>query len=351
MKKVYLVYFFPILFIFIFSLYSSAFISNPGFYDKLFAKHEIKLKITGYFPTKYPEERGIVFLQPWSLAIDASRIIALLDSREAKVFVFSESDDLISAFGKVGQGPGEFSFPMKVFIYNDNICVFDPTAHNLQFFDLKGNFKKLIKLYSSYSDILIDNQGRIFCARLLKFEQPYLIDLLDQNGKRILSFGQPLKLENIPMNLLNDVKLAFYNEYVLAASRTTGYINIYNKQGNLIKDIDTLKNYLHKEVKDNINKFKKFNRPKRPAYSHIFESIKTNGNSIYFLHSRPGVYEILEMNELFNLENVYKIETKGILAVDFDIAATQETDQLKFYLIDHEEEKTRILILNPERRL
>jgi len=56
------------------------------------------------------------------------------------------------------------------------------------------------------------------------------------------------------------------------------------------------------------------------------------------------------MNELFNLENVYKIETKGILAVDFDIAATQEY-QLKIYLIDHEEEKTRILILNPESRL
>ena len=350
MKKKQFVYFLLILFYSLFYLHSFASITHPGTYDKQPAKNEIKLKITGYFPTELQEERGIVFSQPWSLAIDNSKNIALLDFRQAKVFVLSESGDLISAFGKVGQGPGEFSFPLKVFFYNDNICVFDPTAHNLQFFDLKGTFKKLIKLYSSYSDILIDNQGRIFCARQLKFEQPYLIDLLDQNGERILSFGQPMKLENISIGLLNDVKLAFFNEYVLAASRTTGYINIYNKQGNLIKEIDTLKYYLHKEVQDNINKFKIFKRPKPLAYSHIFESIKTKGNSIYFLHSRPGVYEILEMNELFNLENVYKIETKGILAVDFDIAATQEY-RFKIYLIDYEEEKTRILILNPESRL
>jgi len=45
-----------------------------------------------------------------------------------------------------------------------------------------------------------------------------------------------------------------------------------------------------------------------------------------------------------------KLKQKDIVAVDFDIAATQEY-QLKIYLIDHGEEKTRILILNPGRRL
>ncbi|MBC7349701.1 MAG: 6-bladed beta-propeller [Candidatus Aminicenantes bacterium] len=350
MKKEYLVYFLLILFFFMFALHSSAFISFSGTYSEQFTKNYIKLKIAGYFPAELPEERGIVFSQPCSLAIDKLKNIALLDSRQAKVFVFSESGDLISAFGKVGQGPGEFSFPTKVFFYEDNVCVFDQSAHNLQIFDLKGHFKKLIKLYPSYSDILINNQGQIFCARLLKFEQPYLIDLLDQNGERVLSFGQPLKLENIPLGLLNDLKLAFFNDYVLAASRTTGYINIYSKQGNLVKEIDALKIYLNKEVNDNINRFKNFDRTKPATYSHIFESIKTNENSIYFLRSRPGVYEILEMNELFKLENVYKIETKGILAIDFDIALTQERDKPKFYLIDYEEEKIRILILTPERR-
>jgi hypothetical protein len=47
------------------------------------------------------------------------------------VYLFSGRGKLISSFGWKGQGPGEFSFPIKVGFYRDLIYVFDPTGLNL----------------------------------------------------------------------------------------------------------------------------------------------------------------------------------------------------------------------------
>lgn len=339
-----------VLFILFLLIHCPAFVLAFEPYYSQSGHNEINLKITGFFPTEFYEQKGLILPQPWSLAIDdSSKKVALLDYREARVYLFSESGDLLSSFGKKGQGPGEFSLPAKVFFHKDNICVFDPAAHRLQFFDLKGNFKKMIKLFSSYSDILVDDEERLICAKQMKFDAPNLIDLLDQNGQLILSLAEPARIENIPIGLLNKVKLAFLNDYVLVVSQTIGYMKLYDKQGKLIKESDVLRNFFRKEIRENINK--NFTQTKRPAYSHLFESVKVNGNNIYFLRSRPGVYEIYEIDELFNLKNIYKYERKDRpnLGIDFDIATQGHQTELKFYVIDLGEEKNRILILSPEK--
>ncbi|MFA4925515.1 MAG: 6-bladed beta-propeller [Candidatus Aminicenantales bacterium] len=95
---------------------------------------EVNLKLKGYFPSSDPEKDGLIFRQLSSIASDIDGRVALLDMGECRVYLFSPSGKLISSFGRRGQGPGEFSFPMKVGFYKDLIYVFSTGDRRLQFF-------------------------------------------------------------------------------------------------------------------------------------------------------------------------------------------------------------------------
>jgi len=95
----------------------------------------------------------------------------LLDAKEAKVFKITESSDKVLFFGKRGQGPGEFNFPLKIGLSKDKIWAFDPSARRIQFFDRNGNFIKMIKLFHRYNDVIVDQKYRLICTKNIKVNE------------------------------------------------------------------------------------------------------------------------------------------------------------------------------------
>jgi hypothetical protein len=69
----------------------------------------------------------------------------VLDKRQKMIFKFSNAGDLISKIGKVGRGPGEYTFVMDFFLKDNRIYVLD-IQQRIFIYDLDGKFLELINL-------------------------------------------------------------------------------------------------------------------------------------------------------------------------------------------------------------
>ena len=313
---------------------------------------QVNLKLKGYFPSKNPEEQGIIFSQPGSIATDNHGHIAILDLRENRVYLFSAEEKLISSFGRQGQGPGEFSFPIKIGFYKDLIYVFDSGSRRLQFFKGDGSFVRLIKLLKSYSDLTISDEGKIYCSLLMKTgQEPNLVDILDSNGNLLVSLGEPEKIAGINSSYINQIKvLPLGHGQVLLGFITTGLLSIYDETGKKLKDIPALRDYLEAEYSANLKNLTSLSQGKKIGYLHLFESVKAVGDKLYFLRSRPSRYEIIEMDNNFNLSRQYTYKFKaGLqnLSLDFALREDLATKNLEFFLLELSPENVGVIVLEP----
>jgi hypothetical protein len=309
----------------------------------------INLKLLRLFPSSAPDKDNIFFSQLWSLATDKSQHIALLDVRQKNVYVFSNDGRLKSTFGKRGQGPGEFSYPRKIGFYHGSLFVLDPGGYRLQFFDLDGKLLKSIKLANFYSDIFISEEGKFFCTRGVKTDQSHLVDVLDEDGKVQYSFGEPIKMGQIPPGLLNDfIIIGLSNRSVMLASRTTGDIRIYDYKGQLVKEIDDIKELLRDVRAANIKSFSNLKPGQSPVFP-LFEAAKASGQSVYFVRSTALFYELIELNQDYKISNRFVYRNKAGLCPDFEILASATDNNFEIFLIELTPEANRVLVLRPEK--
>ncbi len=96
------------------------------------------------------------------ISIDTFENIYLLDSRQRKILKYDKEGRFIKTIGKVGQGPGEFVFPLKLFLdEKDNLYVNDQ-GRSIIVYDRDGNFKSFFKAKKPISDFYIDKDENIY---------------------------------------------------------------------------------------------------------------------------------------------------------------------------------------------
>jgi hypothetical protein len=80
-----------------------------------------------------------------TVAPDGSLFIA--SSRQHTIFKFDPNGNLVKSFGREGQGPGDFYMPGDLSILDEKLLVVGENASSqrISFFDLEGNFKKVLK--------------------------------------------------------------------------------------------------------------------------------------------------------------------------------------------------------------
>jgi hypothetical protein len=80
-----------------------------------------------------------------TVAPDGSIFIA--SSRQHKIFKFDPEGNLIKSFGQEGKGPGDFYMPGDLSVLDKKFLVVGEYAgsQRVSFFDLEGNFKKVLK--------------------------------------------------------------------------------------------------------------------------------------------------------------------------------------------------------------
>jgi hypothetical protein len=80
--------------------------------------------------------RGFSAIAAIDIADDGT--IFVLDWKECHVRVFSRAGELVTTFGRKGQGPGEFSRPDRLGLLGDSVWVSDPGNRRITFFTTRG---------------------------------------------------------------------------------------------------------------------------------------------------------------------------------------------------------------------
>ncbi len=210
----------------------------------------------------------------------------------------------------------------------------------------------MIKLLKSYSDLTISDEGKIYCSLLMKTgQEPNLVDILDSNGNLLVSLGEPEKIAGINSSYINQIKvLPLGHGQVLLGFITTGLLSIYDETGKKLKDIPALRDYLEAEYSANLKNLTSLSQGKKIGYLHLFESVKAVGDKLYFLRSRPSRYEIIEMDNNFNLSRQYTYKFKaGLqnLSLDFALREDLATKNLEFFLLELSPENVGVIVLEP----
>jgi len=72
------------------------------------------------------------------IEIDAAATIYVLDNRERRVAIYDSAGVFVTAFGREGEGPGEFESPFKLLWKADTLVVWDGRLLRLSYFDTGG---------------------------------------------------------------------------------------------------------------------------------------------------------------------------------------------------------------------
>ncbi len=81
----------------------------------------------------------LYFSRPCAIVYDEKNLF-VLDSEDEEIKVFSKGGGFLYAFGKKGQGPGEFQMPSDIDILGDQIFVSDGANRRVQVLDKKGAY-------------------------------------------------------------------------------------------------------------------------------------------------------------------------------------------------------------------
>ncbi|MCP2519370.1 6-bladed beta-propeller [Candidatus Aminicenantes bacterium AC-708-M15] len=263
--------------------------------------NSIELKFKYSFPSKDLEKKGIYLFGANFISNDFSGNIFVTDTRAHQIFKFAPSGRFLAKIGKKGQGPGEFSRPSLIMHTEDYIIVYDRGNYRIQFFDRNGNYVKSFKLYKTYFDMVINKNGLIFAAPILRTKKSFLIDVLTQDGKLLYSFGKPKDFKYGWIQL-NFIKLATnVKGEIFAAFIHFPIIRKYSPEGKFLAEFRVRHKAVDLAEKMNQTRISK---QMRTGFIAIIDGIKSLGNKIYISHSAPR-WKIFEFDSYGKQKRLY----------------------------------------------
>jgi len=295
----------------------------------------VNMSLKGFFPSEQ-EDNNIVFLaQPLAMARDIKGHFYVYDNKESTIAVFDPAGKFVSKIGRRGQGPGDFFNIKRIIPEGDNLIIFDSMKHELSLLNSEGRYLNSTKLFKSYSDIALDHNGRVYCALMPRGGHPYLVDVLDESGQLLYSFGTPIsRLKDSSDSVLNQTRIECDGNFVTLLFITVALIQQYDLNGKLLREwsFEELPR-IKKEENKNLNKIK--NRiPGKTGYAHLSDAIRFEKESYYVLRNVGNGLEIIKLdsNLKFDKVFVYKdVNESFYLALDFCVR--HEDTKETFYIV------------------
>jgi len=147
-----------------------------------------------------PEDENYMFNQPLSVAEDEEGNIFILDAEDYCVKKFTADGKYVSRFGRQGQGPGEFQYPMTIDCRGQSLLVTSmPSVFHL--FDLNGQYIDLFRApqYQGISMKLMNSNHAVAYSMSPRGEnttQNKILRIYDLQGKVLREFGEPFLVDN-----------------------------------------------------------------------------------------------------------------------------------------------------------
>ena len=163
------------------------------------ANLEVKLELVRTIGGLDAEE-NLSFYDPNDIVQDSAGNIYVLDSGNIRIQKLNSDGKFIKTIGRKGQGPGEFQAPESMDIdKQDNLFVFDFLRRRIEVFSSEGKPLNTIKFpvaSAGYIRLLKPDQivkgGAMDIGLQLGTlkKSPKLLEILNLNGKAIISFGE-----------------------------------------------------------------------------------------------------------------------------------------------------------------
>ena len=191
-----------------------------------------------------PEDENYMFNSPMSVAEDEEGNVFILDAEDYCVKKFSSDGKYVSRFGRQGQGPGEFQYPMTIDCCGQRLLVTSmPSVYHL--FDLNGQYIDLFRVpqYQGISMKLMNSDSAVAYSMSPRGEntnQNKILRIYDFQGKVLHEFGEPFLVDNISSSwVANFLAIAVdRQDNIFISFIRQNRIEKYSGSGKLLMKID-----------------------------------------------------------------------------------------------------------------
>ncbi len=309
-------------------------------------KDAIELEEELSFPSENQIKNGIYLWRPFEMISLLNGNILVNDQKACQILMFDKQGNFIKKIGKKGQGPGEFLNPYCMSATSELFIVGDNGNMTLQFFDLKGNYIRSLRIFKSYIDIAISKEELIYAVPLRIDPRSPLVDVLDINGQLLNSFGEArFEGEKSNWQIPNMIKIAINDrDELFIAYIYFPLVCKYSKEGKLLAEYKLEHEVMKEKEKINLNRIKKDQLgPMKVIYS-IFAS----KDGFYILQNYPRA-EILKYDNNGRLQNYYYYEYENeyhnTYFKDFFV---MEKKSKKYFCLLKKVQENEVVILRPK---
>ena len=312
----------------------------------------VELELLYSFPTKEQEEKDQYLWDPYDMEFDSAGNIYITEGKKNVIRLYDPSGKYIMEFGRSGQGPGDLSMPFQFIILKDTVIVKESANRRLQYFDLKGNSKKIVKLFKTYQSFDINDNGLFFGIPLIFVynsvpNSTRLVEVLSSEGMVINSFGdildykfdyQQLNMAFLFIDKKGDLILIFeYFPIVRRFSQNGTLINEYHIESEMFAE------------KEKYNKRLYSYRPsERVAYIQVVHCAKLFDDHLFIVDFVPPRIWIREISEIGNLIKTYWARV-GEHYLPIDILLKKEGNRMVFYILQRAPE-AKVNIFVPKNK-
>jgi len=243
------------------------------------------------------EGRDVLFERIAAVKVDKAGNIYVLDHTAFHVLKFDPDGNLVKEFGRKGQGPGEFEFPMGMQIVNDEVMISDMNMNRLIFFNLDGEYQRHLNMMLRDTDPHLDSSGNII-AQSAKPGDPWIVSLNRYNNKAELQhmidkfefFRNPNRIDVLAPIYINYT--VSNDDQVVWGVADKYELNVVDKSGHLIRKIR--KKYIPSKIL-------------QEERDRLMERYHESGQKIYIPENYPPIRDLSSDDEgrIF----VYQYET------------------------------------------
>lgn len=222
------------------------------------AEEKIKtLKIKNIFPTEEEMLKDeFVLGKGINFEIHNNKIY-FCSQFEDEIVVFDIDGNYLARIGNFGQGPGDFSRPLDIFIYKDKIFISDNGNARIQVFSLDGEFERQIKIINIMSDFVI-LKDKIFILStdrtgLIDRDNAYIFKIFNMKGELLKTIKKSFTSKYNNFIYDNQVILRLVNNSIHCLQQYGTTYRIYNDNGELQKEfhlsLNPLEDKEYKKIK------------------------------------------------------------------------------------------------------
>jgi len=317
--------------------------------DYPFPKCAITLEKIFSFPKIKEGKEDLYLWDPISIIENRKKDIFISDKKAHCIYQFDPSGKYIRAIGREGQGQGELIRPIELMCIKDYLVVNDSGNRRIQFFDSNGNYVKSFKVFKTYSDMTANKDGLIFAAPIRLTPDDLLIDVLNEEGKLLYSFGKGLKFK-VDWNQLNRVKLSTNSKgEILIAFWQFAIVRKYSAEGTMLAEYRIEHKKMKSLEKMNMNRISLRSKGDKSKSGYIVMNfaLQAKEEGFYTLSFSGTPVEILEFNNEGKLVNDYWFAEYEYVPWDFFVR--DEAGAKKIFVLHRGLHENEIDILIPKQ--